>query len=62
MEPGIGFGTCYANTHSNTHTSRQVMSPLFLIFLIYTALFTVQIVSKQLHSDNMKIIQQSLFL
>jgi len=29
---------------------------------IYIVLFTIQIVSKQLHSDNMKIIQQSLFL
>jgi len=29
---------------------------------IYIALFTIHIVSKQLHSNNMKIIQQSLFL
>jgi len=28
----------------------------------FIAIFTIQIVSKQLHSDNMKIIQQSLFL
>ena len=46
---------------------------LFLLFLfpsvkssqvtfIYIALFTIQIVSKQLHSDNMKITQQRLSL
>jgi len=32
------------------------------VTFIHLALFTKQIVSKQLHSDNMKIIQQRLFL
>jgi len=50
---------------THTQTLTQVVKSChlyFYFFLIYTALFTVQIVSKQLHSDNMKIIQQSLFL
>jgi len=32
------------------------------LYLYCTALFTTQIVSKQLQSNNMKIVQQSLFL
>jgi len=35
---------------------------LYQITFIYIVLFTIQIVSKQLHSDNIKKLQQRLFL
>jgi len=41
-----GYGLC----ESNQVKSSQVI-------FIYIALFTEQIVSKQLHSDNMKVVQ-----
>jgi len=41
---------------------REFVLPLVSqVTFIYIALFTIQIESKQLHIDNMKIIQQSLF-
>jgi len=39
-------------------TSELVISNTHIHTFIYIALFTIQIVSKQLHSDNMKITQK----
>jgi len=43
------------NSSSVCSTFKSSQSPLFI------ALFTIQIVSKQLYKDNRKIMQQSLF-
>jgi len=57
--------------YSSYHTGVNALCTLWNVLtvtnasqvtFIYIVLFTIQIVSKQLHSDNMKIILQSLFL
>jgi len=46
----------YTHTHTHTHTHKSIYKSSQVTF-IYIALFTIQIVSKQLHSDNLKVIQ-----
>jgi len=39
------------------HVYRVILVKSSQVTFIYMALFTIQIVSKQLHSDNMKVVQ-----
>jgi len=51
-----------SNTTFCTYFERFIATKSIQVTFIYIALYTIQFVSKQLYSNNMKIIQHSLFL